>query len=51
MPSQLPVFGEEHVTEELLGQGADVVLGPDEGQVVAVEATQAAGRYLEEKLV
>ena len=47
---QLPVVREEHVAEELLGQGADVVLGSDEGQVAAVEAAQAAGRYLEQPL-
>ena len=50
MSGQLPVVREEHVAEELLGQGADVVLGSDEGQVAAVEAAQAAGRYLEQSL-
>ena len=40
---QLPVVREEHVAQELLGQRADVVLGPDEGQVAAVEAAHATG--------
>ena len=47
MLGQLAIVAEEHVAQELLGQGADVVLGPDEGQVAGVEAAQAARRYLQ----